>query len=55
MGSEKMEMGRGTREGSKIKTEGITLHKLLVIPNKIWEIFLSSSLGMIYESNDSEN
>ena len=35
VGSEKMEMGRGTREGSKIKTEGITLYTLLVIPNKI--------------------
>lgn len=41
--------GKREREGNKVKTEGFKLYKLLVIPNKIWEIFLSSSLGITYK------
>ena len=53
MGSEKTEVGRGTKEGNKIKTEGLLPCKLLAIRNKIWEIFLSS-LEMRDKSPDSE-
>lgn len=41
--------GKRAREGNEVKTKVFKLYKLLVMPNKIWEIFLSSSLGITYK------